>query len=108
MDELHYEVSTRSSLIARHFDPFDPLYVDPTWLPPDEVIAWIISYYNNQLVIADRSFGSHNPAYIRALLAEAEAYLGIEPWPALRAAGRDDLLWPFGVHVPQPKKAEVP
>jgi len=106
VDELHYEVSTRSSLIARHFDPFDPLYYDPTWLPPDEVIAWIISYYNNQLVIADRSFGSHNPAYIRALLAEAEAYLGIEPWPTLRAAGRDDLLWPFGVPMPRPKNAE--
>ena len=31
-------------------------------------------------VIADRSFGSHNPGYTRALLDEIEAFLGIPPW----------------------------
>jgi hypothetical protein len=97
----------RTALIARYYDPADPLYVDPTWLPPDELIAWIIGYFDNQLVIQDMSYGSHNPAYARALLAEAESYLGIEPWPPMKASGGDDLLWPFGVAVPLPKSAEV-
>jgi predicted CXXCH cytochrome family protein len=107
VDELHYEIALRTALIARYYDPADPLYVDPTWLPPDELIAWIIGYFDNQLVIQDMSYGSHNPAYARALLAEAESYLGIEPWPPMKASGGDDLLWPFGVAVPLPKSAEV-
>ena len=107
VSDLHYEISLRTALIARYYDPEDPYYIDPTWLPPEEIIAWIITYFDYQLVSQDLSYGSHNPAYARALLAEAESYLNIEPWPPLRPTGGDDLLWPFGVPVPQPKSAEV-
>ena len=74
------EIETRLAEIARYLDPGDPLYVDPGTLTPEELDQYNIAVFNYQLVLEDRSYGSHSPDYARALLAEAESFFGIPPW----------------------------
>lgn len=80
------EFAARAALIARYCDPGDPLYVDPAGLPPDELARHTIATFDYRMALADRAGGSHNPAYTRALLREAEEFFGIPPW--LGQAGR--------------------
>ena len=74
------EIEIRLAGIAPYFDPADPLYVDPSTLTPAELAQYEIAKFNYEFVIADRSFGSHNAGYARALLTETETFLGIPPW----------------------------
>jgi hypothetical protein len=74
------EIETRLGAIAHYLDPGDPLYVDPSTLPPEELARYELAVFNYQFVGADRSFGSHNGNYARALLAETEEFFGITPW----------------------------
>lgn len=78
--ELHLEMETRFAEIARYLTPGDPLYVDPTLLTPAERARYEFAVFNYSLINADRSFGSHNAPYARAVLAETEAFFGIPPW----------------------------
>mgnify|MGYP005848809743 CR=1 FL=1 len=82
------EMDARMRTIARYFDPQDPLYVNPATLPPAQLARYIIAKFNYQMVQADRSYGSHNSAYARALLAETESFFGIPPWRPFRGGGR--------------------
>jgi predicted CXXCH cytochrome family protein len=91
IDMAHEEFSIRMNLIARYLDPGDPLYVDPTELPPAEQAQYFIAKFDYEMVAADKSFGSHSPAYGRALLAEAETFFGIPPWMWLLHAGYEQL-----------------
>ncbi len=77
---IHEEVAYRLAEIGRRFDPLDPLYVDPATLPPEQLDEYIIAQFDYLMVLKDRSFGSHNPAFQRALLAQAEQFFGIPPW----------------------------
>ncbi|MGD8450806.1 MAG: multiheme c-type cytochrome [Phycisphaerae bacterium] len=79
VEGMHAEVTLRLTRIARYFTPGDPLYIDPATLPPAELARYEIARFNYLLVEADRSFGSHNPEYARALLGETEAFLDIPP-----------------------------
>jgi predicted CXXCH cytochrome family protein len=74
------EIEARLNMIARYFDPGDPLYVDPATLSPEELDQYEIARFDYEFVLADKSYGSHNANYARALLAEAEAFFGIAPW----------------------------
>lgn len=74
------EVEARLAGIAPYLDPSDPLYVDPSTLPPAELARWQRAVFDVALVREDGSFASHNAPYARALLAEAEAFFGIDPW----------------------------
>ncbi len=108
VQSMREEVETRLALIARYFDYEDPLYIDPEGLEPEQFTAWVITYFNFQLVQADRSLGSHNPAYTRALLAEAEEFLGIALWRgATDGRWPFDLSWPFEVPADDHKEPEV-
>jgi predicted CXXCH cytochrome family protein len=78
------EVDVRLGEIARRFDPNDPLYVDPGTLTPDERARYLRAQFDYALVVADGSRGSHAPAYMRALLREAETFFGIAPWEVRR------------------------
>lgn len=77
------EIEARLAIIAPYFDPGDPLYVDPATLPPEELAQYNIAKFNSEIAAADGSYGSHNSAYARALLAEAESFLELPPWRSL-------------------------
>jgi len=79
----HEEIAMRLALIARYFDPGDPLYVDPATLDPAQLPQYTVARFNFQMVGNDGSFGSHNAAYARSLLGEAESFFGIPPWSYL-------------------------
>ena len=83
----HEEISTRIADIARRFDPNDPLYVDPAALSPEEWGPYMRAQFDYQMVVADKSFGSHDAGYARALLTEAETFFGIPPWELRRSGG---------------------
>jgi predicted CXXCH cytochrome family protein len=85
--DTQQEILTRLTTIGPYFDPGDPLYVEPP-TDPGELAQYNIAKFNYVLAEADKSFGTHNGAYARALLSETESYLGIPPWPA-RAPGGD-------------------
>ncbi len=87
---LREEIEVRLATIARYFDPGDPLYVDPETLSPEERARYDIAKFNYELVQADKSFGSHNPDYARALLGEAETFFEIPPWRLLLLSQGDD------------------
>jgi predicted CXXCH cytochrome family protein len=74
------EMKARLAEIAHYLDPADPLYVDPSTLTLEELAQYEIAVFNYEFVKADRSYGSHNAYYARALLAETEAFFGITPW----------------------------
>jgi hypothetical protein len=74
------EFQVRLAAIRPYFDPDDPYYIDPEFLPPEVQAQYYIVKFNYEMVVNDRSYGSHNPGYARALLDEAEAFLGIPPW----------------------------
>lgn len=76
------EIEARLGTIARYFDPGDPLYLDPEALTPEQFAQYVIARFNYELVKNDKSTGSHNGGYARALLNEAETFFGIPPWPA--------------------------
>ena len=77
----HYEFSIRLAAIAPYFTPGNPSYIDPSHLPGYLLGAHMVAKFDYELVSADRSYGSHNPGYSRALLSETESFLGIPPWP---------------------------
>jgi predicted CXXCH cytochrome family protein len=81
------EIDIRLAAIAHYFDPDDPLYVDPATLTPEELAQYEIAKFDYEMVIADRSYGSHNSGYARALLGETESFLGIPPWRLLQMLG---------------------
>ena len=74
------EISTRLALIAHYYDPGDPLYVDPAELTPEEQAQYVIAEFDYQMVLADRSLGTHDAGYTRALLGVTEDFFGIPPW----------------------------
>lgn len=74
------EIETRLGVIAHYYDPEDPLYVDPEDLTPGELAQYNIATFNYQFVRNDKSYGSHNGGYTRALLSEAESFFGVPPW----------------------------
>lgn len=78
------EVATRLADLAPYLDPADPRYVDPASLDPAELARYRRAVFDRALVVEDRSFASHNPAYARALLAEAETFFGLDPWEERR------------------------
>jgi len=80
------EVEARLDTIARYLDPEDPLYVDPAGLSPEELDQYLVAKFDYEFVRADKSYGSHNANYARALLVEAETFFGITPW-LLRSPG---------------------
>jgi len=80
------EIGFRLAYIARHFDPGDPLFVDPATLGGTELDRYNGAKFNYEFVVADRSLGSHNADYTRRLLSETESFFGIAPW----------LLWNDG------------
>lgn len=80
---LQTEMTIRLGLIARYFDPEDPLYVDPDGLSPEERAQYDIARFDYELVLVDRSLGTHNPDYARALLVETETFFEIPPWELL-------------------------
>jgi len=86
--ETHYEFSVRLATIARYFDPNDPLYLDPDDLPPQQYFPYLVAKFNYEMVRNDRSYGSHNAPYARALLSQTESFLGIPPWPT-RGGGQE-------------------
>ncbi|MBU0616873.1 MAG: thrombospondin type 3 repeat-containing protein [Planctomycetes bacterium] len=98
---MHEEIEVRLAIIAHYFDPDDPLYVDPDGLSPEERARYDIARFNYELVIADNSFGSHNPDYARALLAETEEFFDIPPWSFLLLpddGGGFHHGWPTGLN----------
>ena len=74
------EIEARLAAIAPYFDPEDPSYIDPATLTPEELAQYEIAKFDYEFVEADKSYGSHNAHYSRALLDEAESFLGIPPW----------------------------
>lgn len=99
------EIEVRLADIAPYFDPDDPLYLDPAVLGPEELAQYEIAKFNYEFVMADRSYGSHNPEYTCVLLAEVETFLGITPWACQRGESRlqprtDDVrAWQVKVHT---------
>jgi hypothetical protein len=79
VERAHREINIRLTAIARYLDPDSPLYVDPSTLDPDQLRSYHIARFNYDFVAADKSYGSHNPEYARALLSEAESFFGIIP-----------------------------
>jgi predicted CXXCH cytochrome family protein len=78
------EVDARVGEISRRFDPNDPLYVDPQTLPPDQLAQYLNAKFDYQMVVNDKSYGSHASGYARALLGQAEDFFGIPPWELRR------------------------
>jgi predicted CXXCH cytochrome family protein len=74
------EVTARLGLLARYFDPLDPLYVDPDTLPPGQLLPYFVTQFNFEFAQQDRSLGAHNLPYTRALLEECETFFDIPPW----------------------------
>ncbi len=91
LDDLRYEMETRVAEIHTYLDPSHPNYVDPGSLSSVDRARHTIAVFNTHLVEADRSNGSHNPPYTRALLAEAEHFFGIEPWKRARTVASHPL-----------------
>lgn len=73
------EIEARLFAIRPHFDPGSSFYVDPSELDPGQQQAYDVVRFNYEFVTSDRSFGSHNINYARALLTVTEAFLGIAP-----------------------------
>lgn len=73
------EINARLTLIARYYDPLDPLYVDPSELTPEELARYKNATFDYLLVKEDQSYGPHNAGYTRALLTETERFFGIRP-----------------------------
>ena len=80
VEMMREEIELRLATIAHYFDPEDPLYVDPFQLPPEDFMPYYAAKFNYEMVMADRSYGSHNPPYVRALLDQVESFFGIPPW----------------------------
>ncbi len=76
------EITQRLAVAAPYFTPGDALYIDPNSVPPAEMQPYLVAKFNFALAGADRSAGSHNAPYTRALLAETEEYLDLPPWAA--------------------------
>lgn len=74
------EIDQRLKTIEPYFDPGSPKYVDPNSLPPEQLAKYTIAKFNYEMVREDRSLGSHNSAYARALLAQTEEFFDIPPW----------------------------
>lgn len=89
----HEEIALRLSEIAPYFSPWDPNYIDPEWLPPGDLPRYYAARFDYLLVAEDRSYGSHNADYARALLAQAEEYLGIPPWSFRQSRGPSRWLF---------------
>jgi predicted CXXCH cytochrome family protein len=87
------EIQTRLATVAPYFTPGDPMYLDPEMVPPWELVPYYVARFDYELVQEDRSYGSHNAGYARALLAQTELYLGIPPWPLRRADGLQRLFF---------------
>jgi predicted CXXCH cytochrome family protein len=71
------EIESRLAAISHYLDPRDPLYVNPFQLTPEELDRYLVAKFDYEFVAADRSYGSHNINYARALLLEAESFFGI-------------------------------
>ncbi len=82
------EIEARLAEIGHYVTPGDPLYVDPATLTPEVLAEYEVAVFNYEFVAADKSDGSHNAFYARALLAETEAFFGITPW--LRGFGETE------------------
>jgi len=76
----HYEMELRLATIEPYFTPGNPLYINPNTLSPEERARWEIAKFDYEYVQDDRSYGSHNAGYVRALLGQTESFLGIPPW----------------------------
>jgi len=94
----HEEIAMRLADVAPYFDPWDPMYIDPQWLPPEMLPMHYAARLDYLLVAEDRSYGSHNADYARALLAQTEEYLGLPPWSLRRPGAPLRYLFepPFG------------
>jgi predicted CXXCH cytochrome family protein len=92
--DVQQEVQIRLGLIAPYLDPGDPLYVDPGTLSPPELAQYNNARFDYEMVVADRSFGSHNAEYTRALLSEAETFFEIPPWLWMTLAGQKEGVPP--------------
>ncbi|HVP12192.1 MAG TPA: multiheme c-type cytochrome [Phycisphaerae bacterium] len=99
------EIEIRLAAIAPYFTPGDPMYLDPEMIPPPELVPYYAARFDYDLVKQDRSFGSHNAGYARALLAQAEEYLGIPPW-SLRQRDAVQRLY-FELLPPDQSRVEV-
>jgi predicted CXXCH cytochrome family protein len=77
---MREEIDWRVNAIAPYFNPDDPLYIDPGTLDPDTLVQYMFAQFDYDMVANDRSHGSHNPNYARALLSVTENFLGIPPW----------------------------
>ncbi len=78
------EVDARLGEIGRRFDPEDPLYVDPGTLSPEQLPQYLRAKFDYEMVVYDKSYGSHASGYARVLLGEAETFFGIPPWKMRR------------------------
>ena len=77
METTRNEIELRLAVIDHYFDPGDPLYVDPSSLSPEELDQYEIAKFDFEFVQADKSFGSHNGDYARAMLTEVETFFGV-------------------------------
>ena len=80
-------MSVRLAAVEPYFTEGDPLYIDPEELTPEQRARYDNAKFNYQMVKWDKSFGTHNPAYARALLDETEDYLELPPWRLLIEQG---------------------
>ncbi len=88
------EVEIRLGLIAPYLDPSDPLYLDPATLSTEELAQYNVAKFDYEMAEADKSFGSHNADYTRALLTEAETFFGIPSWLWRMLAGHKHVVPP--------------
>jgi predicted CXXCH cytochrome family protein len=88
---IHFEVATRLAEMGHYFTEGDALWIDPNDLPEYMVVPYGLAKFDYEMVQTDRSFGSHNPGYTRALLSETEFFLGIPPWPARPVPGGNEV-----------------
>jgi predicted CXXCH cytochrome family protein len=75
-----FEVEFRLTDLEPYFTPGSPQYVNPAGLPSAEKARYNAAKFNYEFVKADRSFGSHNALYTRALLDETERFFGVSHW----------------------------
>jgi predicted CXXCH cytochrome family protein len=73
------DIGSRLTAINRYLNPIDPWYVDPSLLNPDELQQYLVAKFNYDFTTADRSYGSHNAGYVRAMLREAEFFFEVLP-----------------------------